>query len=147
VEKTAWLKRVAITDAEMGYPENRGNLENTLANNLLRFLRDGKYFKRVELLPGRPQAEDYVLQFQFNRYRQSRNLKGIQYYDSSDLSATLTITHPDGQLVKEVKSDLKEEHGISSMSEEAGLPSGMRARTQIVEELLEKALFAPNPVP
>ncbi len=59
----------------------------------------------------------------------------IQYFDASDLSATLTVAHPDGQLVKEVKSDIKEEHGISSSAEEAVLPSGMKARTQIVEEL------------
>jgi hypothetical protein len=126
VQKNAWLKRVEITDSEMGHPENKENLENTLTNNLLRFLRDGRYFKKTDLLTGKPQPEDYVLQFRFDRYRQTRNLKGISYFDASDLSATLMITHPDGQLVKEVKSDIKEEHLISSMSEEAALPSGMR---------------------
>lgn len=147
VQKNAWLKRVEITDSEMGHPENKENLENTLTNNLLRFLRDGRYFKKTDLLPGKPQPEDYVLQFRFDRYRQTRNLKGISYFDASNLSATLMITHPDGQLVKEVKSDIKEEHLISSMSEEAALPSGMRARTQIIEELLGKALFASSPTP
>ena len=147
VEKNAWLKRVEITDSEMGQPENKENLENTLTNNLLRFLRDGRYFKRMDLLPGKPQTEDYVLQFRFDRYRQTRTQKGFGYFvDASDLSATLTITHPDGQLVKEVKFDIKEEHGISSLEARA-LPSGMRARTQIVEELLRKALFAPSPIP
>ncbi|MEI8014823.1 MAG: hypothetical protein WCH20_08300 [Nitrospira sp.] len=141
------MKRVEISDSEMGHLENKENLENTLTNNLLRFLRDGRYFKIIDLLPGKLQPEDYVLQFRFDRYRQTRNLKGIQYFDASDLSATLMITHQDGQLVKEVKSDIKEEHGISSLSEEAALPSGMRARTQIIEELLGKALFAPSPVP
>jgi hypothetical protein len=87
----------------------------------------------MDLLPGKSQPEDYVLQFRFDQYRQTRNLKVIQYFDASDLSATLTVAHPDGQLVKEVKSNIKEEHGISSLSEEAALPSGMRARTQIVK--------------
>jgi hypothetical protein len=118
-----------------------------LTNNLLRFLRDGKYFRRIDLLPGKPQPEDHVLHIQFDRYRQARTLKVFQNYDASDLSATLRMTHPDGQLVKEVKASLKEEHPVPPLSAEAVFPSGMGARTQVIEELLRKALFEPNPVP
>jgi hypothetical protein len=144
VQANAWLKRVEITDTEMSDQERKERLENTLTNNLLRFLRDGRYFQRIDLLPGKPQPEDPVLQFQFDRYRQERYLKVIQYYDASDLSATLTITHPDGQLVKEVKASIKEEHPVPPLSVESALPSGMGARTQVTEELLRKALVEPN---
>lgn len=147
VEANAWLKRVEITDAEMGYQDRKEQLEITLTNNLLRFLRQGKYFRKVELLPGKPQPEDHVVQFQFDRYRQERYLKGLQNFDASDLAGTLKITHSDGQLVKEVKASVKEEHVVAPMSEEAALPSGMRARTQLIEELLTKALVAPNSGP
>ncbi len=98
VQTNAWLKRVEITDAEMGYQNRKAQLENTLTSNLLRFLRDGKYFRRIDLLPGKPQPEDHVLHFQFERYQQERTLKSFQNYDASDLSATLTITHANGQL-------------------------------------------------
>jgi len=147
VEANAWLKRVEVTDAEMGFQDLKEQLENTLTNNLLRFLREGKYFRKVELLPGKPQPEDHVVQFQFDRYRQERYLKGLSSFDASDLAATLTITHSDGQLVTEVRASLKEEHMVAPLSEEAALPSGMRARTQLIEELLTKALLAPNPGP
>jgi hypothetical protein len=147
VQTNAWLKRVEITDVEMGYQNRKAQLENTLTNNLLRFLRDGKYFRRIDLLPGTPQPEDHVLHFQFERYQQERILKGLGNYDASDLSATLTITHPDGQIVKQVKASIKEEHPVLPYSPEAAFPSGMVARTQVIEELLRKALFEPNSVP
>jgi len=147
VQTNAWLKRVEITDTEMGYQDRKAQLENTLTNNLLRFLRDGKYFRRVDVLPGKPQPEDHVLHFRFERYQQERTLKVFQTYDSSDLSATLTMTHPDGQFVKEVKASIKEEHPVPPLSPEAAFPSGMGARTQVIEELLRKALFEPNLVP
>ena len=147
VQTNAWLKRVEITDTEMGYQDRKAQLENTLTNNLLRFLRDGKYFRRIDLLPGTPQPEDHLLHFQFDRYQQARIPKAFQSYDASDLSATLTMTHPDGQIVKQVKASIKEEHPVLPYSPEAAFPSGMGARTRVVEELLRKALFEPNPVP
>ena len=147
VQTNAWLKRVEITDAEMGYQDHKAQLENTLTNNLLRFLRDGKYFRRIDLLPGAPQAGDHVLHFQFDRYQQERTLRGLENYDASDLSAALTVTHPDGQIVKQVKASIKEEHPVLPDSPEATFPSGMGARTQLIEELLRKALFEPTPVP
>jgi hypothetical protein len=147
VQTNAWLNRVEITDAEMGYQDRKAQLENTLTNNLLRFLRDGKYFRRIDLLPGTPQPEDHVLRFHFDRYQQERILKGLGNYDASDLSATLTITHPDGQLLKEVKASIKEEHPVLPYSPDAAFPSGMLARTHVIEELLRKALFEPNSVP
>lgn len=138
VEANAWLKRVEITDAEMARPESRAQIENALTNNLLRFLQDGKYFRKVELLPGKPQSEDLVLRFVIDHYRQERYLKVLTYYDASDLSAAVTLTRPDGQLVKEVQASVKEEHAIGALSTEAALPSGMAARTQLVEEFLQR---------
>src|SRR5690349_933319 len=44
VEAHAWLKRVEITDPEMTGFEPIAQIENTLTNQLWRFLRDGKYF-------------------------------------------------------------------------------------------------------
>lgn len=146
VQGNAWLKRVEITDAKMDDQDARARLENTLTNNLLRFLRDGKYFLHIDVLPGKPQPEDQVLHFQFDRYQQERNLKGLQSYDASDLSATLTVTHPDGRLIKEVKAGIREEHPVSGLSPEATFPSGMGARTQVIEQLLRRALVGSEPV-
>lgn len=148
MKATAWLKRVEITDGEMGYQELKEQLENTLTNNILWFPREGKYFRRVELLPGKPQPEDRVLQFRFNRYRQERNPllfgprhRALRKDFTSDLSAVLTITHPDGQLVREGSASITEDSWASDRE------PYLRARTHIIEELLEQALFAPTPVP
>lgn len=147
VKATAWLKRVEITDGEMGYQELKEQLENTLTNNILRFLREGKYFRRVELLPGKPQPEDRVLQFRFNRYREERNpccfgprRSALQRDYTSDMAAVLTVTHQDGQLVREVTASSMEYWW-------AGDSSSLRTRTLFIENLLEKALFAPHPGP
>jgi hypothetical protein len=147
VEANAWLKRVEITDPEAFSLEARAQIENTLTNNLLRFLRDGKYFRKVELLPGTPQPEDLILKFVFDRYQKERHWRVFINYDTSDLSASLTLLRPDGTVVKEVRGSVKEEHMVDSMSPEAALPSGMKARTQLVEDLLQKALWPKNSVP
>ena len=147
IDASAWVRHVEITDPEMDDQERKKQLENTLTNNLLRFLRDGKYFRKVELFPGTLQSEDFILQFQFDRYRQKRYTKALYSSDASDLSATLVITRPNGQLVKEAKADINEEHPVAPLSPEAALPSGMGARTQVIEELLRKALFVPTTGP
>jgi hypothetical protein len=145
VKSTAWLKQVAITDSELDDQERKLQVEITLTNNLLRFLRDGKYFHNAELLPGKPLPDDLILLFEFDRYRQKRYAKVFHSSDTSDLSATLTISRPDGQLVKKVTTSLKEEHEVAPFSPQAALPSGIEARTQVIEELLWKALMTPNP--
>ena len=147
VNSNAWVKHVEITDPAIEDQEQRKQVENTLTNNLLRFLRDGKYFRKVELFPGQLQPEDLALQFQFDRYRKTRSAKVLQSFDGSDLSGTLIITRPNGQLVKEVKAVINEEHPVVPYSSEVYFPSGMEARTQIIEELLRKALFVPTPGP
>lgn len=147
VKSTAWLKQVLITDSELDNQEHKLQLETTLTNNLLRFLRDGKYFVNVELLPGKPQPDDIILLFEFDRYRQKRYAKVFHSSDTSDLSATLTISRPDGQVVKNVSTSLKEEHAVAPFAPQATFPSGMAARTQVIEDLLQKALMASIPGP
>jgi hypothetical protein len=140
VDATAWIKKVEITDAELENQSTRGSVENTLTNNLLRYLREGKFYKKVELLPGQPEHEDHILHFQFDRYRQKRLFKLFTQFDASELSCTLTIIRPNGQLLKKVAAEIKEEHPFDPYSPEAALPSGMKARTDLIEELLRKAL-------
>ena len=147
VESTAWLKQVAITDSELDNQGYKQQVEITLTNNLLRFIRDGKYFRSAELLPGKPQPDDLILLFEFDRYRQKRYAKVFHSSDTSDLSATLTISRPDGQLLKKVTASMKEEHEVAPFSPQAALPSGMEARTQLIEELLWKALITTNRIP
>ncbi|MBX3306207.1 MAG: hypothetical protein KF751_09125 [Nitrospira sp.] len=141
----AWLKTVEITDPEITDTKQKEQISITLTNNLLRFLREGKYLRKVELLPGNPQPEDVVLLFQFDRYRQRRSAQVFQSSDSSDVSGMLILTRADGHFIKEVRASLKEEHPVDIFSTEAALPSGMAARTYVIEELLWKALSALQP--
>lgn len=145
LEMNAWLKTVEITDPEITDTKQKEQISITLTNNLLRFLREGKYLRKVELLPGNPQPEDVVLLFQFDRYRQRRSAQVFQSSDSSDVSGMLILTRADGHFIKEVRASLKEEHPVDIFSTEAALPSGMAARTYVIEELLWKALSALQP--
>jgi len=145
VAANAWLNKVEIVDPEMDDQEIKAQVENTLTNNLLRFLRDGKYFRCIDLLPGKPQPDDLVLHVRFERYRQTRYTKVMHSSDVSDLSATLRIGRPDGQGNVEVQSEIIEKHSVAPFSVEAALPSGMKARTQLIEDLLHKGLSAYNP--
>ena len=140
----AWLRRVEISDPEIDQ-KKREQLEISLSNNLLRFLREGRYFLKVEMLPGQPQAADCVLRFRFDRYGQERRLKGLIYFDASDLSATLSVSRPGGEIVKEVKARAYEEHPVDPFSPESALPSGMGARTDLIEDLLRQLSSASDP--
>lgn len=145
LEMNAWLKTVEITDPEITDTKQKEQISITLTNNLLRFLREGKYLRKVELLPGNPQPEDVVLLFQFDRYRQRRSAQVFRSSDSSDVSGMLILTRADGHVIKEVRASLKEEHPVDIFSTEAALPSGMASRTYVIEELLWKALSALQP--
>jgi hypothetical protein len=140
VKVNAWLEKVEITDDEMGFLERKATIETALTNNLLGFLREGKYFQSVELLPGRPHPDDYMLHVRFDRYRFQHSTWGFQNYHGTDMLATLTITKPHGQVIKEVTSSVKEEHPVASGSTEARFPSNTAPRTQLIEDLLRKAL-------
>lgn len=145
VEAQAWLKRVEITDPEVSPLESRAQIENALTNHLWRFLRDGNYFRKVELLPGTPQPDDLILKFVFDRY-QRKERKGYRtYYEVSDLSASLTLLRSDGTVVREVRGNVDEEHTVAPMR--GVWLGGTKARTQLVKELLKKALWPENSAP
>ena len=145
VEANAWLDRVEITDEEVTPLEPRTPIENALTNHLWRFLLDGKYFRRVELLPGTPQPEDLVLKFVFHRSQRKKRSAYRASYEVSDLSASLTLLRSDGTVVREVRGNVEEKSALTSTREI--WPGGMKARTQLVEELLQKALWPKNPIP
>lgn len=147
VEAHAWIKRVEITGQEVTSLESRAQLENALTNHLWRFLLDGKYFRKVELLPGTPQPEDLVLKFVFDRYQRKEGRVYRSYsYEDLDLSASLTLLRSDGTVVREVRSDVKNRYVVGAPWR-GGQPGSTKARTQLVEELLQKALWLKNPVP
>ena len=151
VEKNAWLKTVEITDSVLSDKELTASLENTLTNNLLKYMREGRYFRRIELLPGKMQADDYVLQFRFDRYRETRKFPPHPFWEPSysvlvsTHSAILTIATPDGQIIQEVSASVEEEHIAMTHSIDGN--NGMKPRTGFIGELLRKAVLPTNPVP
>lgn len=151
VEKNAWLKKVEIIDSVLIDNEIKASLENTLTNNLLKYIREGRYFKTIESLPGQPHSEDYILQFRFDRYRETRRIPPQPAWEPtysvliSTYSAILTITRPDGQIIQEVSSSVEEEHIAMTYSVKGN--NGLKARTGFIGELLRKALLPTNPVP
>ena len=151
VEKNAWLKKVEITDSVLSDKEMKASLENTLTNNLLKYMREGRYFKTIESLPGQPHSEDYILQFRFDRYRETRRFPPHPIWEPSysvlisTYSAILTIARPDGQIIQEVTASVEEEHIAMTHSVEGN--NGLKPRTGIIGDLLRKAVLPTNPVP
>lgn len=147
IAATAWLKKVKVTDQGWAHPESRTLIENALTNNLVRLIRETNYFRQVELLPGTVQPDDRVLQFEFTRYRQVRKTGGFRYYDVSDLAGVLMVSDAKGQTIKTVDTEVQEQHPVGRGGQDDIFPSGTRARTQLIEKLLWKALSESIPSP
>lgn len=142
IEETAWLSRVEMADSSIDDPKQKEMIEANLTVNLYKFLREGNYFTDVKLLPGKPAPHDYVLHFRFDRYKQTPQLTNIMSTeDRSELSGTLSIKSADGQTVKRVHSEITETHPVYPLSPDHIFPSGMKARTTLVVDLLRKGLF------
>jgi hypothetical protein len=56
-----------MADPSIEDPEQRDMFEASLTVNLYKFLEEGTYFQEVNLLPGKPDPDDYVLHFPFGR--------------------------------------------------------------------------------
>ncbi|MCA9470022.1 MAG: hypothetical protein KC643_31875 [Nitrospira sp.] len=143
VDKIFWLSKVEITEPTIATdPSQKELLEGNLTVNLYRFLADARYFREVKLLPGSPAPEDYLLQFRFSRYWQARSSGLFRFpTDRSELLGTLTIEDGTGNSVTQVQSEVIEEHQVSPWSFEAAFPSGIKARTKLVVDLLRKAFL------
>ncbi len=154
IEKKVWLSKVEIMDPSV---KNKSTIEDSLTLKVLKYLQEGRYFYDPNLLPGKVGAEDLVLRFEFDRYHQQRAphpayfpaailtatfyiwFDGPIYNDSSNLSGKLTVESSSGSIITEVSSQLNEHHGVSFWSPEYVLPSGIEARTSIINDLLTKA--------
>lgn len=154
IDKKAWLSKVEILDASV---KDKSVTEDSLTSNILEYLQEGRYFKEVNLLPGKVDEKDLVLRFQFDRYQQKRSVHpdyfptalltatlyiwfgGPIFIDSSSLSSKLAVEDSHRTLITEVSSQVNEQHNVSFWSPEYILPSGIEARTSIIKELLSKA--------
>ena len=154
IDKKVWLLKVVILDPSV---DKKSSIEDSLTSNILEYLQEGRYFKEVNLLPGKVDEKDLVLRFQFDRYQQKRAVHpayfptafltatlyiwfgGPIFIDSSSLSGKLTVEDSHSTLITGVSSQVNEEHNVSFWSPEYALPSGIEARTSIIKELLSKA--------
>jgi hypothetical protein len=151
----AWLAKVSIQDPQL---TNRDVVEESLTLAVLQYVGDAGYFARVNPLPGKPRAGDYLLRIVVDRYRQERSVHPayfpaafftLTFYiwfggpivrDSIDLAGTLTVETADGTRLTEVTDSRRERHNVSIWSPQYVLPSGIQGRTEFFEALLDKAV-------
>lgn len=154
--KKAWLAKVEILDPSL--TDKKEIVESSLTVAVQEFVREGKFFSDISLLPGRIGSEDVLLNLQFHRYTQKRSphpayfpaailtltlyiwFGGPIFVDTSDLYGTATIRNPSGEILAKATSETREEHNVSFWSMEYVFPSGLEARTASVGDLLGKVV-------
>jgi len=154
-DRKVWLSKVDILDV---FVRDKNVVEESLTVSVFEYIKEGMYFKDVNLLPGKVGDEDFILHFQFDSYQQKRSLHPAYFpaafftltlyiwfggpivNDSSYLSGILEVEDSRGSRITKVDHSVSERHGVSLWSSEYALPSGIKARTLIVKELLNKAI-------
>lgn len=150
----AWINTVKITDSSVSNPVV---LEDSLRGNLKSYIQSAGYFRQFDSLPGKTAPDDLVLNFHFDAYQQERSIHPayfplaiatLTFYiwfggpiavDKSYLSGNLEIFDGVGHGLLSVSSTIKEKHNVSVWSPDYALPSGIKARTELIEALLSKA--------
>ena len=153
MDRKAWLARVEVHDASV-----QSAIEDNLTANLLEYLREGNHFRDVDLLTGKIGADDLVLRFRFDRYRQTRSphpayfpaaiatltlyiwFGGPIFTDSSDLSGSLSVENASGSSMVKVEAQINEDRNVSIWSQEYVFPSGLKARSAFIRDLLDQAI-------
>lgn len=152
--RKAWIGTVKIADDSV---KNRPVVEDSLRGNISTYVQDAGYFLETNNLPGKVADDDFVLDFRFDRYIEKRSTHpayfplalitmtfyiwfgGPIFVDESNLSGVLDVHDGTGKLIVNVSSQLHEEHNVSLWSLEYALPSGIEARTSLIQDLLRKA--------
>ncbi len=159
IEKNAWLSKVNISDSSIAYPDT---VQESFSINLLEYLEERKYFKNVNILPGNLKEGDIVLFFDFDHFQQERSVHpayipgailtlglyiifgGPMFTDSSNFSGTIKIENYNGHQISNAEAEYRDENNLSIWTVSTAIPNAIELRTQIVNELLEKAIVKLN---
>jgi hypothetical protein len=134
LDRRAWLAKVEVADPEAVHAQQ---LTDALTLNLAEFVRKSGHFRAVDLLPGQVGPDDVVLRLAFARYRQ-RRAPHPAYFPAAFLTATLYIWV--GGPIFTDTSDLEATLSIEPAEPEYSMPSGLNARTRLVQELLDDSV-------
>jgi hypothetical protein len=122
------------------------------------YVHDAGYFSRVNLLPGEPARDEYVLSFDFDRYQVRRAVHpmyfplalltltiyiwvgGPIYRDVAHYSASLSVADTAGRSLVHCVDHVDHEGNVSLWSPRYALPSSTEERTRLVRTLLEQAV-------
>jgi hypothetical protein len=154
IPRKAWVASVKIWDVSV---KDRWVVEDSLRANIAVFLQESGYFLETSTLPGKVGPEDILLDFRFPRFRQERSvhpayfpgaLITLTFYiwfggpvsvDKYELSGVLSVKDGTGRLLVESTAQIEEKQNISIYSNAAFLPSGLSARTTLVQDLVRKS--------
>lgn len=153
--RKAWVASVKVTDPAV---TNQRVVEDSLRANIAVFLQESVYFSVTSTLPGKVNPEDLVLDFRFPRFWQERSvhpayfpaaLITLTFYiwfggpvavDEYELSGVLMVKDGTGKLLAESSTQVQERQNVSIYNDAAILPSGLAARTSVVQELVMKSI-------
>lgn len=156
VNRTTWLGSVRITDENIR-ADDRQILEESLRGNISDYIAGSGIFAALNTPPGRPATDDLVLDFEYSRYQQKRSphpayfpaailtltmyiwAGGPIFKDSTNLTETLTVKDGAGTVLGAFAGSRQSLSNVGLWDKEYVLPSGIDARTSLMEELLEKA--------
>ncbi|MGH8592056.1 MAG: hypothetical protein ACREXX_22910 [Gammaproteobacteria bacterium] len=149
------MASVKVTDPAV---TNQRVVEDSLRANIAVFLQESGYFLNTSTLPGMVNPEDLVLDFRFSRFWQERSVHpayfpaalitltlyiwfgGPVHVDEYELSGSLTVKDGKGQILAESIAQAQDRQNISIYNDAAVLPSGVSARTTVVQEMIQKSI-------
>lgn len=154
IDKKVWLSKVEILDLS---GEDKSIAEESFTLNLLEYLQEGRYFKEVNLLPGKVGEDDLILRFRFDRFKEKYGVHPAYFPGalltatlyiwvggpcatmSSNLSGKLIVEDSHGSLITKVNYEVKGKRNFSiwTASEQGDFFS--KPRTLIIKELLDRA--------
>ncbi|WP_347989631.1 hypothetical protein [Methylomonas sp. AM2-LC] len=155
IQRNLWIGSVKITDENV---VNKLAVQDSLRGNIKNYFSQVAYFSSVNTLPGNLNGNDVQFNFQFSKYNQTRSVHpayfplaigtltfyiwfgGPIYVDSSDISGVLSCQDAVGNQLFQVSSNIHDEHNVNIWSTEYSLPSGINARTSLMQDLLTQAI-------
>ncbi len=166
----AWLGKVTISDPQLEQKLTSGwwprapektAVEYNLRTNLLYYLKEKKYFSNISTLPGKPAADDVILDIDFNQYLHEKTPSGLGVFlgcftvgiywiifngrwevDDFTYAATITVKDSDNHVLATASHSIAEERiiGFYNAGFQPSATSSAGVRTNLVDTLLGKIL-------
>ncbi len=155
VATDAWMDVVKISDPYVGEGES---IAETQRSSIARYIEGEHFFRTVQMLPGKPAADAYVLQFDFTGFHAVRGMHplavpgslltltlyiwvgGPMMTEDVNYTGTLTVRRPDASLVTRTQASVARKRSMGLHTEGYMHFDYAEERIEVVRELVTQAV-------